>query len=274
MNDNVDMNALNQKFPTYVSSITYGRMGIMAIESDYNYEELNKAYNSAFKALFVSGSNSTTEQEKRIIDESSMKIYIIGVDGNDAVETVNGFDAFVQFIIKGGTFSPTNPGVPIYFSLSHLDDHTVVKTKFKINIDTQPVYARIEYQNKEDYGSYSFADIYLAFYSDMTGTNPTVPQDNVKFQYKWEISSSGYFYGPYDNRSWDNFSKDSTSVVNTFKQNKIRIKQRELLHNSSSSTYVEDYGSGGSGTVQTSDNFDKSFMLNPGSFYKVLTPVR
>ena len=286
MNDNVDMNALNQKFPTYVSSITYGRMGIMAIESDYSYEELNNAYNSAFKALFVSGSSSATEQEKRIIDESSMKIYIIGADGNDAVETVNGFDAFVQFIIKGGTFTPTNPGVPIYFSLSHLNDHTVVKTKFKINIDTQPIYARIEYKNKKTTyipsqyqsggESLSTGDIYLCFYSDMTGNTPTVPQNNVKFEYNLRqetSSSSSDAYGPSPYQP-PLIVNNSFIKSNNFQENKILLKQNAVLisdRNTSSSYYDEHDGA----TYYTSNsNYQRNdYTLNTGIFYKVLAPV-
>ncbi|MGQ7853070.1 thiol-activated cytolysin family protein [Pedobacter sp. WC2501] len=275
MNDGTNLDALNQKYPTYVSSITYGRMGIMAIESDYTYEAVNNAYNSAFKALFVSGSSSTTEEEKRIIDESSMKIYIIGADGSDAVETVNGFDAFIQFIIKGGTFSASNPGVPIYFSLSHLADHSVVKTKFRINIDTQPVYARIEYQNKDKYSNYNGCDVYLCFYSDMTGTSSTVPQDYVKFEWKKETTNAGSVEGPYDHQPWcSSTTYDSLTLVNTFKQSKILIKENHTYQSSWDDTYQEDYGSGGSGTLHREGYYLSNYSLKNGSFYKVLAPLR
>ncbi|MGN7990488.1 thiol-activated cytolysin family protein [Pedobacter sp. 22226] len=286
MNDNVDLNALNQKTPTYVSSITYGRMGIMAIESDYSYEAVNNAYNSAFKALFVSGSSSTTEEEKRIIDESSMKIYIIGADGSDAVETVNGFDAFVQFIIKGGSFSSSNPGVPIYFSLSHLNDHTVVKTKFRINIDTQPIYARIEYQNKQSRyiasqyqtggESRTTADIYLCFYSDMTGSTPTVPQDNVKFEYNIRQETSLSSSGPYGPSEYQPPMVTNNAIIksNNFKENRILLKQDAILISDTnlSSSYYDEHD--GATYTNSSSNFQKNdYTLNLGIFYKVLAPI-
>ena len=71
---------------------------------------------------------------KKIIDESNIKIYMVGGDGSGIAESVEGFAAFKKYIIDGGYYSPEVPGVPIAFTASYLMDNSPVYTKFKINI--------------------------------------------------------------------------------------------------------------------------------------------
>lgn len=279
MNESVDMNVINQQFPTYVSSVTYGRMGVMAIESDYNYEETNNAYNTAFKALFVKGSRSTTEYEKKVIGESTMKIYIIGADGNGAVQTVNGYDAFVQFVASSGKFSATEPGTPIYFSLSYLADHSVVKTRFRVNLETDPIYARVEYENlrqenpKYDvgYDINTRADVYLRFYSDMTGTHPTIPPPFVKFQHQKLASYSNYDDdGSGGANSYNHETRDSAVVNNSFKDTKILIGKDVYLKTYSYRQYSYTESGGIVHYSTSTQDAAIDYSLKNGNYYKVL----
>lgn len=51
--------------PVYAASVTYGRMGIMAIETDYTYAESYKIVEQAFKSIFYKKSSILTEEAKK-----------------------------------------------------------------------------------------------------------------------------------------------------------------------------------------------------------------
>ncbi|MCW3465277.1 thiol-activated cytolysin family protein [Chitinophaga nivalis] len=293
MDNSTDMNALNQQFPVYVSSITYGRMGIMAIESDSSYESTYAAYNTAFKALFVSGSSSLTTEQKQIIDHSDMRIYLVGTDGDGSVQTINGFNEFVKLATQGTKFSASQPGVPIYCSLSHVSDNSTVKTKFKIDVALQPVYARIEYDNAQSksesfdnpgsttfssgYRSYTTAAVNIRFYSDPLATRPTFPPANVRFFYTTYTIRNGYSdqgYSPYV--TWDNerYGGAIAFKQNAFLASQINLSPFTYLYNSDRSSGQEDFGAGGTYRFSSDVTDLTYFELKPGSFYKILTSPR
>ena len=132
--DNDAINLMEGFSPVYISSITYGRMGVITMESNYGYNEVRLAVKAAFDAKIVNGNISISNEYKKIIDESNIKIYMVGGDGSGIAESVEGFAAFKKYIIDGGYYSPEVPGVPIAFTASYLMDNSPVYTKFKINI--------------------------------------------------------------------------------------------------------------------------------------------
>lgn len=132
--NNDDINSLTGYSPVYISSITYGRMGIITMESNYSYNEVRLAVKAAFDAKIINGDISISSNYKKIIDESNIKIYMVGGDGSGVAESVEGFAAFKKYIINGGYYSPEVPGVPIAFTASYLIDNSPVYTKFRINI--------------------------------------------------------------------------------------------------------------------------------------------
>lgn len=111
-----------------------------------------------------------------------MKVYVGGGNGDSGVKTLTGFDDFIKFISEGGHFSAETPGKPIFCSFAYLSDHSPYKVKFKIDIDSDPVYARIEYRNlkNDSYVGRSLqrekiiGDVHLAFYADRTAKIPTL----------------------------------------------------------------------------------------------------
>lgn len=130
--NNVDPNTLGNYSPVYVSSITYGRMGIIAIESSYDYEAVRTAFNVTFNFIKAGGGVNITSEQKRIIEEAQMSIYTRGGQGLEVVKSIKGYDAFVEYIISGGKFSVNTPGVPLFFTLNYLSDHTLFKTIFNV----------------------------------------------------------------------------------------------------------------------------------------------
>lgn len=124
----IDENTKNkylQYCPIYISSINFGRKGVLVIESDVSYNELSVAIRTAFNAIIVNGQLSLDHNTKKIISEASISICILGGDGSDAVKTVKGFEEFQNFIINGGVYSKEVYGVPISFTGSWALDNSV-----------------------------------------------------------------------------------------------------------------------------------------------------
>ncbi|MGN7990489.1 thiol-activated cytolysin family protein [Pedobacter sp. 22226] len=133
LDNSVDPSQLGPYSPVYVSSITYGRMGMIKVESDYNYSSLTRAFKAAFNAGIVSGGASIADSLKTIIDNSSIEIYDVGGEGESVAQSINGYDAFRQYIISGGNYTPQTPGFPLYYTLSYLSDNSIFRTRFLVN---------------------------------------------------------------------------------------------------------------------------------------------
>ncbi|MDR2236442.1 MAG: thiol-activated cytolysin family protein [Chryseobacterium sp.] len=127
-----DLGLAASKNPVYISSITYGRLGIISLESDYSYKETSFALKAALTAKVVNGTLSIDVMSKKILEEAELKVYILGGVGSDAVQVVNGYEGFISFIVNGGQFTANAPGVPIHFTASHAGDNSVYYTTFTI----------------------------------------------------------------------------------------------------------------------------------------------
>lgn len=130
--NNSDLSTVLDRNPVYISSITYGRLGIISVVSDYSYDEVNFALKAALNAKVVNGTLNIDINSKKILDESDLSVYIVGGKGTDAVQVVKGFEGFSSFIVNGGQFTPEAPGVPIYFSASHASDNSIYNTSFSV----------------------------------------------------------------------------------------------------------------------------------------------
>ncbi|MFO3729480.1 thiol-activated cytolysin family protein [Butyricimonas muris] len=259
--------------PVYAASITYGRMGILAIETDYTYTEAHKIIEQAFKTIFYKKSSTLTDEAKRMLSSATMRVYLIGGDGQSGAQTVNGYQDFIRHISEGGTFNSMTPGVPIYCSFAYLSDNAPVKIKFKINVSSDPVYARIEYRNMDGkpWSNYrqgwKNGDVYIAFYSDLAATTRTEPASFIKFKYR-----QVYRYQRCQDAKWDDLIDDEFKVEeegfiqNTYKENSILLFKQMCL--------------------QLEENYDPDVLfgqytwfkewgcqLTEGDYYKILKPI-
>ncbi|MGV0923449.1 thiol-activated cytolysin family protein [Empedobacter tilapiae] len=135
--------------PVYVSSISYGRMGVLAIETDEYSEEASKIINTTFSKLFKSGNSTFSKEELKLINSADFKLLLLGGNANTAVQTFKGYEAFVQHISQG-IFTKESPGVPIFCSYSYLNDNSPVKTKFKFDIKKAPLYVELVFENLKE----------------------------------------------------------------------------------------------------------------------------
>lgn len=172
------------KVPVYVKSVTYGRMGIMVIESEASMKDL---YNAVYKQVGIIGNiigidKNMTEQDKAIINQASIKVKYTGI-GTDktAAEMINGLNGFIQVISANKTYSKTSPGIPIAFQLAELNTRNkLVEAPFQINYGPfEKPYVRIEYKNSkwekdENISNPRFteSDIYMRFFYDPGANRP------------------------------------------------------------------------------------------------------
>ncbi|QIH35997.1 thiol-activated cytolysin family protein [Sphingobacterium sp. DR205] len=151
LKSNFDYSIFNGIRPVIVSSVTYGRKGIFIMESDSSYTAVKKTLNVALtlsaEMLNVSSTDSLgpafsaalnlrlTNAQKTIINNSRMKVYIIGADGKSIVKAITtGLTGFAEVLAGNGGFTKDSPGDILYYSLNYLDDFATFRNQFKINI--------------------------------------------------------------------------------------------------------------------------------------------
>jgi len=125
-----DYYAVASKDPVYVNSIVYGRMGIIAIESEASYESLKTAFKAALTVGKFGGELNLSTENKTILENATIRILISGGAGADVAQTFEGFDKFSEFIVNGGEFSAETPGVPIFFTANRVEDDSVFTSLF------------------------------------------------------------------------------------------------------------------------------------------------
>lgn len=120
-----DLNDFGSSSPLYVSTVTYGRMVLFTVESNYSSFEIKAALNAAFSSAVQSGSISIESQYSNMVNNSTLKAYILGGSGQDAVQAVNGIEGVTDFITSGGNYSKASPGAALSYKLRYLKDNSV-----------------------------------------------------------------------------------------------------------------------------------------------------
>ena len=114
----------------YINSITYGRMAIISIESDYSYSEVKSAFKIALNIKKVNGEISMDAHAKKLLQEADIRIWVRGGNGADVVKTIAGFYEFANFIVNGGTFTKDVPGQPIFCTANRADNNSAFTLQF------------------------------------------------------------------------------------------------------------------------------------------------
>ena len=121
-----------QYSPVYVSSIAYGRVGILTLETDEIYENAESIVKKAVNGFLYNKKEFLTVEEKGFFDEARMKVYVGGGNGDSGVKTLTGFDDFIKFISEGGHFSAETPGKPIFCSFAYCRIIHLIKLNLKL----------------------------------------------------------------------------------------------------------------------------------------------
>ena len=129
----------------YINSISYGRLGILTLETNETAYEAKDKIEKIFRTIFYSSSSTFTKEEQSFLNGCDFKVYLIGGNGNTSVESFSGLTGFIQHI-KKGTFSKDVPGTPIFCTFNHVKDNSPVSIKFKFNVKKEPIYVEIKHE--------------------------------------------------------------------------------------------------------------------------------
>lgn len=109
--------------PLYVSSVKYGMMAIMCIETSFSDEQMQVALDAAYHGgVDVELEFGYTARE--VLAESSIRIIVYG-GSTSGIQELNGVDAFMNIIESSTEFDETSPGVPILYKFRHIADNTL-----------------------------------------------------------------------------------------------------------------------------------------------------
>lgn len=120
--------------PGYVSSVTYGRMLIMKVESDESERDLRAALDVAFSK----GSVSVDAKSKDVLKSSTFSVFVLGGSPDDAAriqaaDAENRAGALGTYIEQGANFDPKSPGVAISYTVRRLADNETIKVASTID---------------------------------------------------------------------------------------------------------------------------------------------
>ena len=126
----------------YINSITYGRLGILTLETNETAFDAQQKINTIFRTIFYNNSTTFTKEEQSFLSGCDFKVYMIGGNGKTAVESFSGLSGFIEHI-KKGTFSREIPGQPIFCTFNHVKDNSPVSINFKFNVKKEPIYIEL-----------------------------------------------------------------------------------------------------------------------------------
>jgi len=110
--------------PVYVSSIAYGRLAYLTIESSESWTDIATNLNVVFDSASV---HADAELDAAIAFFNSRTTTNITVSGTSTVATT--VPAFVDMLESGG-FSVNNPGTIVAYKLRFVDDNAIANTVF------------------------------------------------------------------------------------------------------------------------------------------------
>ena len=108
--------------PMYVQSMTYGRRAVFSIESTHSAEEVQAALDVTIKAG-PEGKGEVDFKTTKVLNESTMQVFVQGGSAEDGIHAVDGFDGFMTYIEKGAGYSSTSPAAVIAYKLAYLDNY-------------------------------------------------------------------------------------------------------------------------------------------------------
>ena len=123
---NIPREKVGDKMPVYVSSVSYGRIAYLTIESEQEKSEFKANFDAVFKVTTTNkGDVDLDAAFKKLNKGTTIKIHTIG-GGSKAVTD---FKQFQNYIVTEG-FSAKNPGRIIKYRLRFLDDNALAYIKY------------------------------------------------------------------------------------------------------------------------------------------------
>lgn len=116
----------------FISSVTYGRIFYLLIESTESKKDIRASLDASFNAAVSSGSLSADARYIEELSDVRVKAYAMGGESSDAISAITtDFDALKNFLAQGGTI---NSGVPVSYVVRSLSNPSKI-VNVKINTE-------------------------------------------------------------------------------------------------------------------------------------------
>lgn len=125
-NKPVDFNGIVA--PVYISSIDYGRSAYLLIESSFDSTRVYKSLEASFAVWKLGGGTTITKEQKEVMDNIKISGTIIGGSSTDAAKTIDGIQAFRDYVVNSGNLSNDSRGEVIAYKLRNAKNHDIYKT--------------------------------------------------------------------------------------------------------------------------------------------------
>jgi Thiol-activated cytolysin len=118
--------------PTYIQTITYGRMLILVAESNEKQDILNKTMDLTFQAGLVSGTSHLQQEQLNILRNSSFTVFSVGGSGEATIKILTAGkegigDSLSSYLKSGAEYSRSSPAFPISYVSRYIKNDNVAK---------------------------------------------------------------------------------------------------------------------------------------------------
>lgn len=131
-NGNVDVKDFGSHEPVYVSSVDYGRVAYLLIETDMSAEEAKRMVEGAVKFSFTSFNASAGASYERsmrkLFSESKIRVVLVGGPAKLGGQ-VNSYESLLEFIRTPNIDALISSAAPISYKVRRLKDNTEVEVK-------------------------------------------------------------------------------------------------------------------------------------------------
>jgi|GEM_PF-1916952 len=100
----------------YLSSVAYGRIGYLRIETDESEETIKATLNGSYSGATI----EARAEHERILRESTITGFFLGGEATPAARTIGGYDDFRNWLINGARYNSNTAPVPISYKLRYL----------------------------------------------------------------------------------------------------------------------------------------------------------
>ena len=123
--------------PTYLSSVVYGRMLLLRLESSDSESVVEGALSVALKKFGGEVSAEVDASTKEVLNTSKLTLFAVGGSADDVLRIASGgFEDLQEYFSKGANFTPSSPGVPISYTARYLRDSQAAKVAYATDYAT------------------------------------------------------------------------------------------------------------------------------------------
>ena len=180
----------------YINSVSYGRFGLLSIETNEQAEYSKELITKCCDKLFKHKSSIFTSEEESFLNSCEFKLLLVGGNGTTAIESFSGYNGFVDHL--GDINSTKSKTVaPIYCTFQNLRDNSPYSFHYNLTYYKDPIYIDILDYVKD------WSHKYVIYFYSNKQRQPTIASPLVSFNFMY-------------NRKYDEVNrnfKDTTFVM-------------------------------------------------------------